>query len=890
MKKIAQIIVLVVLAGPIFEARAGKFSDPPSYKSVRVGQVDSTEVVRIARRLKSLISPAAAKSGTNTGAFSLSQAMKKLGANPISLPVPGQKGLTIHSHIKTISTNGTPGFISNLETLSPQLSVSRSNPGQKALEFITEYSDVFRLENPIAELVMLETKTDKLGHSHVFFEQTYLGIPYWKKSLNAHFLPDGTLSSINARYAPSPKQIDPQSVTVDSALALSIAQTSIEKITAFVSPDGLPDWMAAEFEPRAAKYIWTNEIHTEPRIVWHVELRPNIIDWWFVFVDAATGAILEEYNNTQTDGPAIGSGFDLNGVNRTVHSYLQTGTFYMIDASKPSWVSAQTDPVGEAIGGLVTLDLQFTDNGPAFYVTSANNNNWSDAVSVSAHFNVGTAFDYFFHSHGRLSIDGNGGRVFSIIHVTENGLGWDNAGWSGALNIMIYGDGNLLKPFAGALDIAAHEMTHGVIDHTVDLVYRFQPGALNESICDVFAVLIDSSNWTLGEDIVLPPAFPSGAMRDLRDPHNGGLPSDLWWQPAHMSEFLHKPLSDDHGGVHGNSGITNHAAYLIGQALGREKLGLIYYRILDAGYLNPQSEFVDMRIAAIRSASDLFGPLSVEVIAVKNSFDAVGIFDGQLMQPPTDREPRIGESKILVLRNEFDGSRMYVTSPEGKVFDPLTPTLFFSGSGKSFDVLEDGSFVLFVDDANFIRAVNVKTKEETVVSVTGEWRSLAVSPDGTKLAATSIYEDSLIWIFDFAEPVNSKSIHLYNPTTAEGVKSFTTRFADALDWNSTGETILYDALNTVPGLGGGTSTFWSIYLLDVADEVIIDLVSPVRDGAGIGNPSFAQLNDRYAVVDVFRTDSCASVVVGLDFFTGDAELIFDGGCVNGSPNSAYSKY
>ena len=100
MKKILQFIVLAVLAGPILEARADKFSDPSSYKAARVGQVDSTEVVQIARRLKSLISPVTAKTRTTTGSFSLSQAMKRLRTSPISLPIPGQKGLAIHSHMK----------------------------------------------------------------------------------------------------------------------------------------------------------------------------------------------------------------------------------------------------------------------------------------------------------------------------------------------------------------------------------------------------------------------------------------------------------------------------------------------------------------------------------------------------------------------------------------------------------------------------------------------------------------------------------------------------------------------------------------------------------------------------------------------------------------------
>lgn len=95
--------------------------------------------------------------------------------------------------------------------------------------------------------------------------------------------------------------------------------------------------------------------------------------------------------------------------------------------------------------------------------------------------------------------------------------------------------------------------------------------------------------------------------------------------PAHMDEFYNMPLNVDNGGVHVNSSITNHAAYLIGQELGREKLGKIYYRALSV-YLTSNSNFSDARQALVQSASDLYGEGSAEETAVNEGFDAVGIY------------------------------------------------------------------------------------------------------------------------------------------------------------------------------------------------------------------------------------------------------------------------
>jgi Zn-dependent metalloprotease len=145
----------------------------------------------------------------------------------------------------------------------------------------------------------------------------------------------------------------------------------------------------------------------------------------------------------------------------------------------------------------------------------------------------------------------------------------DNAYWDG--QAIYYGNGDVaFDPLAGSLDVAGHEMSHGVVQATANLEYQGQSGALNESFADVFGVMIDRNDWTLGEEVVNTQYFPSGALRSMSDPNQGGSSlNDPGYQPAHMNDLY--TGSQDNGGVHINSGIPNHAFYLLAQATTKAK-------------------------------------------------------------------------------------------------------------------------------------------------------------------------------------------------------------------------------------------------------------------------------------------------------------------------------
>jgi hypothetical protein len=196
--------------------------------------------------------------------------------------------------------------------------------------------------------------------------------------------------------------------------------------------------------------------------------------------------------------------------------------------------------------------------------------------------------------------------------------------------------------------LVVHLDPQGVINSTADLIYEGQSGALNESYADVFGALIDRGNWAIGEQVVKSPPFPTRMLRSLEDPTLGGRydprnPLAGVGQPRTMREYANLPISRraDNGGVHINSGIPNHAAYLLASAIGLEKMEQIYYRALTQ-YLTPRSNFLQAANATVRAAADLYG--QAEIDAVRKAFGQVGINVGgsdAAPRPPAEGGPSI---------------------------------------------------------------------------------------------------------------------------------------------------------------------------------------------------------------------------------------------------------
>ena len=261
-----------------------------------------------------------------------------------------------------------------------------------------------------------------------------------------------------------------------------------------------------------------------------------------------------------------------------------------------------------------------------------------DAATDEAYDGSGATYDLYKEVFGRDSVDNQGMDLISTVHYLE---GYDNAFWNGEQ--MVYGDGDedlpeqerLFNRFTKVIDIIGHELTHGVTQYEANLVYRDQPGALNESISDVFGSLVkqrvknhtaEQADWLIGEGLFTSNVDAEG-IRSMKapgtaydDPVLGRDP-----QPGHMDDYVE--TSSDNGGVHINSGIPNKAFYNVATEIGGfawEKAGAIWYLAL-CDELQPTSDFQAAANATYKVAGTLYGKDSAEQRAVYNGWKAVGL-------------------------------------------------------------------------------------------------------------------------------------------------------------------------------------------------------------------------------------------------------------------------
>jgi Zn-dependent metalloprotease len=253
-----------------------------------------------------------------------------------------------------------------------------------------------------------------------------------------------------------------------------------------------------------------------------------------------------------------------------------------------------------------------------------------DAVN-EAYEGLGATFGFFAEVFRRNSIDDEGLHLDATVHFDHS---YDNAFWNGQQ--MVFGDGDktLFNRFTIALDVIAHELTHGVTGDEVGLVYLGQPGALNESISDVFGSLVkqfalkqtvSEADWRIGQGLLVD---TKNCLRSMdkpgtaySDPILGDDP-----QPAHMEQFV--DTVEDNGGVHINSGIPNKAFYEVAKALGGyawDKAGRIWYGTIRDKSLKSQASFEDFAQHTALTAGHLFGTKSVEQHAVIEGWNKVGV-------------------------------------------------------------------------------------------------------------------------------------------------------------------------------------------------------------------------------------------------------------------------
>ncbi|RYC67256.1 M4 family metallopeptidase [Spirosoma sordidisoli] len=787
------------------------------------------------------------------------------------------------------TSTGLPVFIERTLSKRQKLNqnagarLSAAAASSAAFQFMGQIRGLLQIDAPEASFTVASTRADELGQTHVRLTQLHRGVPVVGSELVAH-LTGTDVTVLNGRYQPIPNELSTQP-KLALAEATKRALTDVRQAVRVRSfGDNILNVQPIEGS------LCVYPMAGGARLAYQLTVRPNLLDRWEYVIDAQTGEVLDKYNHTcsitrplvpvsagtdaaTAERPAAApllvaaSGRDLNGTNRTFQTYQQGGTYFLIDTSRPMFNAQASTMPNEPVGAIWTVDAQKTygDNQKVYQITSANNTDWSP-TAVSAHYNAGIAYDYYRTTFGRSGLNGSGGTMISLINVVDDdGAALDNAYWNG--KIMAYGNGKLLKPLAGALDVAGHEMTHGVIQNTANLQYKNQSGAINESMADVFAVLIDRDDWRLGEDVAQPNVLPSGALRDLSNPNQGGPTADPnGYQPATMLQYDN--TTEDNGGVHINSGIPNFAFYKFATAVGREKAEKVYYRALTT-YLTRSSQFVDLRLAVIKAAADLYGTPGAEVTAAQNAFTAVGILDSA-PTTPTQPDVPIAAGQDLLLLSDAESSRLYSTTVGTSTakFDQKTSSSLLHRPS----VTDDGKVAFYVSSDKRIRSVNLTgTPVETIISDEPIWDNVAISKDGTKLAALTADRDGSIYVYSYAKKKWAE-FKLYNPTYTEGVETGDVRYADSFEWDFTGEFIVYDAFNELQNASGENIDYWDVGFINVWDNKANDfatgtiekLFSDLDEGESIGNPSFSKNSPGIIAFDYVQEANDIYYVVAVD--------------------------
>jgi len=256
----------------------------------------------------------------------------------------------------------------------------------------------------------------------------------------------------------------------------------------------------------------------------------------------------------------------------------------------------------------------------------------ADVAVNEAYDYSGDTYDFYLKVFNRNSVDDHGLTLTSSVHYDR---GYDNAFWNGQRMIYGDGDGQYFQRFTICLDVIGHELTHGVTQNEAQLVYNGQPGALNESISDVFGSLVkqwannqtvDQADWLIGAGLFTN-AVQGKALRSMSDPGTAYDDPNIGKdpQPGQMSDYVN--TTEDNGGVHINSGIPNRAFYLAAKAIGGyawQKTGLVWYRTL-TGALSPTADFQAMANATTTVAGSLFGQDGAEQQAVRDAWNTVGV-------------------------------------------------------------------------------------------------------------------------------------------------------------------------------------------------------------------------------------------------------------------------
>ena len=495
---------------------------------------------------------------------------------------------------------------------------------------------------------------DELGQTHGHMAQLYKGVRVWGGDAITHTgkngtelpLTDALHRNIQLNVTPS-LGVSEALATVQQDLAPKGAYAYAPTTELVVYPETVevvrPGRRAADHEVNAAdmtrqvvRFTLAYHIHTE------LENELDGIKHTDYLVNAHTGAILKTWNTLHTTAATGTGNSQYNGTVSLPTNYTGS-TYEMRDMTRGT---------GGAFGNNVVTNMNHattTSTATGTLYTDADNT-WGDGANyvegssttaangqtaaVDAMYGMAKSWDFFKNVHARNGIDGTGKATYSRVHISNS---YDNAFWSDSCFCMTYGDGSSFTTLT-AIDVAGHEMSHGVTSRTANLTYSGESGGLNEATSDIFGTMIEyyarggsgstigstGGNWTIGEQLAATP------LRYMYKPSLDGSSPDAWSSSLGSMD------------VHYSSGPMNRCFYFLSQGatttgntsttylpsgmtgIGNDAASRIWFRALTV-YLTSSSNYAAARTAAINAAKDLYGAGSAQEQAVWNAFRGINV-------------------------------------------------------------------------------------------------------------------------------------------------------------------------------------------------------------------------------------------------------------------------
>jgi Zn-dependent metalloprotease len=460
-------------------------------------------------------------------------------------------------------------------------------------------------------LEAIQSESDDLG-SHIKYQFSYKGILIESYIYNLNDIRDKLSANGYYKILKENSKSSKSIISEGEALEMALKYVGARKYR----------WEEDSTQSKPSGNLYYIEKGDELVLVYKFDIySADPLSRQYIYVNASNGQIENVIDRIRNYTNSTGTAVTKYHGTKTITTDYYGGTYRLRENQRGSGI--ETYDLNNGTSYSSAVDFTDTDN---YWDTTTNQDN----AAYDAHFGAEATYDYYYTKFGRNSIDGSGFALKNYVHFSS---GYVNAFWDGSC--MTFGDGDGTSYTAlTCMDIVGHEITHGLTEHTANLNYSYESGALNESFSDIFGVCIDfyanptTANYLMGEQINI-----SGIpFRSMVNPN-------LYSQPdTYLGTYWYTGYGDN-GGVHYNSGVQNYWFYLlcvggsgtndIGNSftvnsIGMDNASRIAYRTL-TNYLVPTSQYSDARYYSIQAAIDLYGECSPEVINVTNAWYAVGV-------------------------------------------------------------------------------------------------------------------------------------------------------------------------------------------------------------------------------------------------------------------------